>query len=96
MDQRRIHSARPCAATWRSRDPKLKEKVIDVILALPDILVRSHQHTGFGSRRPQGSDYPEVRLDLLGRLILRVGPMDVVLFEGMNSRPGAPALTIEK
>lgn len=83
MDQP-IYMARRFAATWRSLDPKLREKAINVILALRELLARPHQHTGFGFRRLHGSDYWEARLDLRWRLVLRVGPKDVVLFDVMN------------
>lgn len=79
-----IYAARRFAATWRGLDPRLKEKVIEIILALPDLLAHPHRHTGFGFRRLHGSDYWEARLDLRWRLILRVGPKEVVLFDVMN------------
>jgi hypothetical protein len=83
MDQS-IHAARRFVATWRTLDPRLKEKVIDVILALPDLVARPHQHTGFGFRRLHGSDYWEARLDLRWRLVLRVGAREIILFDVMN------------
>jgi hypothetical protein len=79
-----IYAAKRFTATWRSLDPRLKAKVIDVILALPDLLARSHHHSGFGFRRLHGSDYWEARLDLRWRLILRVGAKEVILFDVMN------------
>lgn len=83
MDQP-IYTARRFGATWRSLDSRLKEKVIDVILALPDLLAKPHKHTGFGFRRLHGSDYWEARLDLRWRLILRVSAREVILFDVMN------------
>ena len=79
-----IFAARRFVATWRSLDSRRKEKVIDVIIALPDLLARPHQHTGFGFRRLPGSDYWEARLDLRWRLILRVRAEEVILFDVMN------------
>ncbi len=79
-----IYAAKRFAATWRNLDPRLKEKVIDVILALPELLAHPHQHTGFGFRRLHGSDYWEARLDLRWRLVLRIGAKEVILFDVMN------------
>jgi Txe/YoeB family toxin of Txe-Axe toxin-antitoxin module len=83
MDQP-IYAARRFVTSWRSLDPRLKEKVIDVILAMPDLLARPHRHTGAGFRRLHGSDYWEARLDLRWRLIFRVGAKEVILFDVMN------------
>ena len=83
MDQP-AYMARRFAATWRRLDPRLKEKGIDVILVLPDLLARSHQHTGFGFRWLHGGDYWEARLDLRWRLILHVVAKEIVLFDVMN------------
>lgn len=79
-----IYAARRFGATWKTLDPKLKDRVIDFIMALPDLIARPHQHSGFGFRRLHGSDFWEARLDLRWRLILRIGPNDVVLFDVMN------------
>jgi len=83
MDQP-IYAARRFVATWRNLDSRLKEKVIAVILALPELTAKPHRHTGFGFRRLRGSEFWEARLDLRWRLILRVGAKDVVLFDVMN------------
>jgi hypothetical protein len=70
--------------TWRSLEPRLKGRVIDVILALPELMAAPHRHTGFGFRRLHCSDYWEARLDLRWRLILRVRADEIVLFDVMN------------
>lgn len=79
-----IYATRRFTATWRTLDPRLKEKVIDVILALPDLIARPRQHSGFGFRRIHGSNYWETRLDLRWRLILRMGADEIILFDVMN------------
>jgi mRNA-degrading endonuclease RelE of RelBE toxin-antitoxin system len=79
-----IYATRRFRSTWRTLDDKLKERVIDLILALPDLLARPHQHTSAALRRLQGSDFWEARLDLRWRLILRISADDVVLFDVMN------------
>ena len=81
---RPIFAAKRFRATWRTLPPKLKEAVIDVILALPSLLAQPHRHSGFGLRRLHGSEFWEARLDLRWRLILRIGANDIVLFDVMN------------
>ena len=81
---RPIYAAKRFVTTWRSLDPRLQGKVIDVILALPDLVAKPHQHRGYGFRRLHGSDFWEARLDLRWRVILRIGPKEFVLFDVMN------------
>lgn len=81
---RPIYAANRFRRTWRNLPPKLREAVIDVILALPSLLARPHRHSGFGFRRLHGSDFWEARLDLRWRLILQINPEDIVLFDVMN------------
>jgi hypothetical protein len=70
--------------TWRALEPRLKERVIDVIMGLPDLIAAPHRHSGFGFRRLHGSDYWEARLDLRWRLIVRVRTDEIVLFDVMS------------
>lgn len=79
-----IYAARRFVAMWRTLDHRLKEKVIDIILALPDLLAKPHRHSGFGFRRLHGSNYWEARLDLRWRLILRIDAKEMILFDVMN------------
>ncbi|MGH7946331.1 MAG: hypothetical protein ACREH8_08920 [Opitutaceae bacterium] len=79
-----IYAAKRFVSTWKILSPKLREAVIDVILALPALLARPHQHSGFGFRKLHGSEFWEARLDLRWRLILRIGADDIVLFDVMN------------
>jgi len=83
MDQP-IYAARRFSATWKTLNPRLRERVIGVILALPDLMANPHRHTGFGFRRLHGSEFWEARLDRRWRLVLRVGSKDVVLFDVLN------------
>ena len=83
MDQP-IYAARRFWATWKGLSSKLRERVIDVILALPSLMSRPHQHSGFGFRRLHGSEFWEARLDLRWRLILRIRSDEIVLFDVMN------------
>jgi len=83
MDQP-VYAARRFAATWKTLNPRLRERVIGVILALPGLMANPHRHTGFGFRRLHGSEFCEARLDRRWRLILRVGSKDVVLFDVLN------------
>lgn len=70
--------------TWKGLTGKHKERVIDILIVLPDLLKNPHQHSGFGFRRLQGSQFYEARLDIRWRLILRVDPDEIVLFDVMN------------
>ena len=70
--------------TWRTLDKRRRDQIIDVILTLPDLLGRPHQHGGTGLRRLRGGDFWEARLDLRLRLVLQVSPRAVVLFDVLN------------
>jgi hypothetical protein len=83
MDQPILATGR-FRATWRTLDAKQKEAVIDLILALPSFLAKPHQHSGFGFRRLHGSDFWEARLNRRWRLILRIRPEEIILFDVMN------------
>ena len=79
-----IYASRHFRSTWRALEPRFKERTIDLILALPDLLADPHKNSGFGFRRLHGSDYWEARLDLRWRLILRIRADEIILFDVMN------------
>jgi hypothetical protein len=79
-----IYFASRFAKTWENLTPKQRERVIDIILALPDLQENPHQHGGYGFRKLYGSAFHEVRLDLRWRLILRIDPAEIILFDVMN------------
>ena len=79
-----ILAARRFHATWKKLDGRLKERVVDVILALPTLQSDPHKHSGVGFRRLHHRDFWEARLDLRWRLILHISEKEVVLFDVMN------------
>lgn len=79
-----VLAARRFRATWKKLDSRGKERVIDIILALPDLQANPHKHSGAGFRRLQGKDFWEARLDLRWRLILHISENEIVLFDVMN------------
>jgi mRNA-degrading endonuclease RelE of RelBE toxin-antitoxin system len=70
--------------TWKSLSQTQQEHVLDIILELPVLLKNPHQHSGFGLRRLQGSAYYEARLDLRWRLVMKIDPREIVLFDVLN------------
>jgi len=81
---RAIYATRRFTGTWKALEPRLKERVIDTILALPSLIAFPHRHTGFGLRRLHGSHFWEARLDLRWRLIFRLDGSEIILFDVMN------------
>ncbi|MDD2711202.1 MAG: hypothetical protein PHV34_24765 [Verrucomicrobiae bacterium] len=70
--------------TWRRLTRHQRDRVMEIILALPELLENPHQHTGFGFRRLRGTFFYEARLDLSWRLVMRVDAEEIVLFDVMN------------
>ena len=60
------------------------EKVPSLKLRGSDLMESPHSHSGFGLRRLRGTFFYEARLDLRWRLILRMSPEEIVLFDVMN------------
>ncbi len=79
-----ILASRRFRTTWKKLDGRLKERVIDVILALPALQADPHKHSGGGFRRLHPGDFWEARLDLRWRLILHISEKEIVLFDVMN------------
>lgn len=85
MSERRpIWAARRFIKTWATLTNAHREKVIECLILLPDLIDSPHLHSGFGLRRLRGSFFYEARLDLRWRLILRMSPDEIVLFDVMN------------
>ncbi len=70
--------------TWKGMSAAQKERVIDIIIALPELLKNPHAHSGFGFRRLQGSHFYEARLDLRWRLVMRIDSKEIILFDVLN------------
>ena len=81
---RAIYAASRFPRTWKTLHKEQKERVIEIILALPNLLKNPHQHSGFGFRRLHGTQFYEARLDLRWRLIMRIGETEIILFDVLN------------
>jgi mRNA-degrading endonuclease RelE of RelBE toxin-antitoxin system len=81
---RGIYAASRFPRTWKKLTREQKERVIDIILALPELLKNPHRHGGFGFRRLHGSLFHEARLDLRWRLVMRIDDSEVILFDVLN------------
>jgi mRNA-degrading endonuclease RelE of RelBE toxin-antitoxin system len=79
-----IYFANRFLKTWRNLSPKQKDRVIEIILVLPDLQDHPHRHSGYGFRKLHGSSFCEVRMDLRWRLIIRMDENETILFDVMN------------
>lgn len=70
--------------TWKHLPPAHRERIIEIILALPELLGDPHRHSGFGFRNLRGTFFYESRIDLRWRLIMRIDDNEIVLFDVMN------------
>jgi mRNA-degrading endonuclease RelE of RelBE toxin-antitoxin system len=83
-DQRPILAATRFRKTWRTLSPKQRLQIIEIIIALPELMGNPHSHTGYGFRRLHGSGFHEARLDLRWRLLMRITEEEIILFDIMN------------
>ena len=81
---RAIYAASRFPCTWKTLNKAQRERLIDVILALPDLLKNPHRHSGMGFRRLYGTAFYEARLDLRWRLIMRIDATEIILFDVLN------------
>jgi mRNA-degrading endonuclease RelE of RelBE toxin-antitoxin system len=81
---RGIYAASRFPRTWKKLHPTQRDRVIEIILALPDLLKNPHRQSGFGFRRLHGTNFYEARLDLRWRLILRIEDAEIILFDVLN------------
>jgi hypothetical protein len=81
---RAIYATRRFAGTWKGLDPRLKNRVIETIVALPSLIIDPHCHSGYGIRQLHGSPFWEARLDLRWRLVFRLDHQEIILFDVMN------------
>ena len=79
-----IWAGRRLLKTWRNLSSVQKQKIGDVLIALPDLLRNPHLHTGYGLRQLYGTHFHEIRLDLRWRLIFKISKVEIVLFDVMN------------
>jgi mRNA-degrading endonuclease RelE of RelBE toxin-antitoxin system len=81
---RAIQIASRFPRTWKSLSHTQRERILDIIIQLPELLRNPHQHSGFGLRRLQGSAYYEARIDIRWRLIMKIDSHEIVLFDVLN------------
>jgi len=81
---RAIYIASRFPRTWKTLGKTQRERVIEIILALPDLLKNPHRHGGFGFRRLHGTSFYQARLDLRWRLIMRLDEREIILFDVLN------------
>jgi mRNA-degrading endonuclease YafQ of YafQ-DinJ toxin-antitoxin module len=79
-----IWAARRFIKTWRNLSASQKQRIGEILIALPDLRVDPHSHTGYGLRQLQGTHFHEARLDLRWRLIFKMTEDEIVLFDVMN------------
>jgi hypothetical protein len=82
--QRPIYAVTRFRKTWKTLSAKQRLQIMEIIIALPELMGNPHAHFGFGFRRLQGSPFHEARLDLRWRLIMRISEVDIILFDVMN------------
>ena len=81
---RGIYAASRFPRTWKALNKAQREQVIEVILALPELLKNPHRHSGFGFRKLRGTNFYEARLDIRWRLIMRIDEQEIILFDVLN------------
>lgn len=79
-----IWAARRFIKTWRNLSASQKQRIGEILIALPDLRVDPHSHTGYGLRQLHGTHFHEARLDLRWRLIFKMTEEEIVLFDVMN------------
>lgn len=79
-----IWAVRRFIKAWRNLSASQKNKIGEILIALPDLLADPHAHTGFALRQLHGTHFHEVRLDLRWRLIFKMSEEEIVLFDVMN------------
>ncbi len=82
--QRPILAVTRFRKTWRTLSAKQRLQIIDIIIALPELMGNPHAHSGYGFRRLHGSAFLEARLDLRWRLVMRITEEEIILFDVMN------------
>jgi hypothetical protein len=63
--------------TWRNLSGSQKQRIGEILIALPDLMLNPHLHTGYGLRQLHGTHFHEVRLDLRWRFIFKVSVEEI-------------------
>jgi mRNA-degrading endonuclease YafQ of YafQ-DinJ toxin-antitoxin module len=79
-----IWAARRFIKSWRNLSASQKQRIGEILIALPDLRADPHAHTGYSLRQLHGTQFYEARLDLRWRLIFKMSEEEIVLFDVMN------------
>jgi mRNA-degrading endonuclease YafQ of YafQ-DinJ toxin-antitoxin module len=79
-----IWAARRFIKSWRNLSASQKQRIGEILIALPDLRADPHAHTGYSLRQLHGTQFYEARLDLRWRLIFKMSEDEIVLFDVMN------------
>ena len=79
-----IWAARRFIKSWRNLSASQKQRIGEILIALPDLRADPHAHTGYSLRQLHGTQFYEARLDLRWRLIFKMSENEIVLFDVMN------------
>jgi hypothetical protein len=79
-----IWATRRFIKTWGSLSGSQKQRIGEILIALPDLRFDPHLHTGYGLCQLHGTQFYEARMDLRWRLIFKVTEEEIVLFDVMN------------
>lgn len=79
-----IWAARRFMKSWRNLSASQKQRIGEILIALPDLRADPHAHTGYSLRQLHGTQFYEARLDLRWRLIFKMSEEEIVLFDVMN------------
>jgi mRNA-degrading endonuclease RelE of RelBE toxin-antitoxin system len=79
-----IWAARRFIKSWRNLSASQKQRIGEILIALPDLRADPHAHTGYSLRQLHGTQFYEARLDLRWRLIFKMSDEEIVLFDVMN------------
>jgi hypothetical protein len=79
-----IWATRRFIKSWRNLSASQKQRIGEILIALPDLRADPHAHTGYSLRQLHGPQFHEARLDLRWRLIFKMSEEEIVLFDVMN------------
>ena len=79
-----IWAARRFIKSWRNLSASQKQRIGEILIALPDLRADPNAHTGYSLRQLNGTQFYEARLDLRWRLIFKMSEDEIVLFDVMN------------
>jgi mRNA-degrading endonuclease RelE of RelBE toxin-antitoxin system len=81
---RAIRFASRFSRTWEQLTEAQQERILDIIVELPALMKNPHQHSGYGFRRLHGTLYYETRIDLRWRLVMKMYPDEIIVFDVLN------------